>query len=260
MNLLGDSFMKRSLLLGILVLALIQPSVHAAEPARTSLDYDSCSSQQDWSYSSISNLYYSLQGDRPSYEAFSAAIEGLLNLKKLGIFQNDNILTLIDYSLSSFKKRLWVIDIKNELVLYNELVAHGINSGYEFAEHFSNDAESYMSSLGFYATGSKYDGKNGLSLQLDGLEKGVNDNARSRAIVVHMAKYVSQSYINQYGHLGRSFGCPSLPNETGKKIIDTIAGGTCLFIYYPDITYFSKSVYINEKRDNNFFGGPLSSK
>jgi hypothetical protein len=218
--------MKSTFLLIAVVLVSIQFSVQADEPADLVTTSDNCIVQQDCSYFSISELYNSLTGDKPSYEAFYVAMEGYLNLQKQGVFRKENILTLIDYSLSSAKKRLWVIDILKAEVLYNELVAHGMNSGSEYAQHFSNRAESYMSSLGFYVTGQTYNGKNGLSLQLDGMEKGINDNARSRAIVVHMAKYVSQNYINQCGRLGRSFGCPALPGETGENIIGAIAGGS----------------------------------
>jgi len=250
--------MKRTFLLITLILVLIQFSIQAAEPAYLAFSSDHCFSQEECNYFSIPELYNSLKGDRPSYESFYVAMEGFLNLKKKGVLLKENILTLIDYSLSSAKKRLWVIDVSKKEILYNELVAHGMNSGSEFAQHFSNKAESYMSSLGFYVTGSTYNGKNGLSLQLDGMEKGINDNARSRTIVIHMAKYVSQNYIDQCGRLGRSFGCPALPGKTGENIIDTMAGGTCLFIFYPDDTYFLQSSYVNGNFDNDMGGRPLS--
>jgi hypothetical protein len=102
-----------------------------------------------------------------------------------------NILTLIDFSLSSNVKRLWIIDLNTKTVLFNSLVAHGRNTGNEFAASFSNKSESFKSSLGFYATGEVYQGKHGLSLRLDGLERGVNDNARARAVVMHGADYVA---------------------------------------------------------------------
>ncbi len=251
--------MKLFYLLGILVLTLIQYSIRAAGPDDVALNSKNYSLEEECGFFSIAEMYDSLQGEKPSYAAFQLAMEGFLKLKNQGIIYKENILTLIDYSLSSAKKRLWVIDVQKEKVLYNELVAHGMNSGSEFANRFSNKTESNMSSLGFFVTGNTYIGKHGLSLFLDGIEKGINDNARNRAIVIHMADYVSQSYITNYGRLGRSLGCPSLPNCTGESIINTIADGTCLFIYYPDVSYFSQSELISEKPIHEL-EGPLSAK
>ncbi len=168
----------------------------------------------------------------PSKESFTKALEGYHHMKEKR-FLNKDILTIIDFSLSSSEKRLWVIDIKENSILFQSLVAHGRNSGNEFALLFSNKPESHKSSLGFYATGETYYGKHGYSMRLDGLEEGINNNARKRAIVIHGAAYVSESFIQQNGRLGRSFGCPSLPKEDTKKIIDLIKNESCLFIYYP---------------------------
>ena len=126
----------------------------------------------------------------PSFDCFNLALDGFHLLKEKGLVQK-NILTLVDFSLSSNTKRLWVIDLDKKIILFNTLVAHGRNTGEEFAKQFSNQAESFKSSIGFYATGEIYDGKHGLSLKLDGLEKGLNDNARVRAVVLHGADYVS---------------------------------------------------------------------
>lgn len=168
----------------------------------------------------------------PNQKSFTQALEGYYQWKEKGLVQND-ILTLIDFSLSSTEKRLWVIDLKNNIILFQSLVAHGRNSGNKFATQFSNRSESHQSSLGFYATGETYYGKHGYSLRLDGLEKGINNNARKRAIVIHGASYVSNEFINQHGRLGRSFGCPSLPNGDSKEIIDLIKNKSCLYIYFP---------------------------
>ncbi len=168
----------------------------------------------------------------PKMESFKMAMDGYFQLKEKGIIQKD-ILTIVDYSLSSNENRLWVIDLKKNSIIFQSLVAHGRNSGNEFAATFSNKPESYKSSLGFYLTGETYYGKHGYSLRLDGLDKGVNNNARDRAIVVHGADYVSESFIKQNGRLGRSLGCLALSQELTKEVIDTIKNKSCLFVYYP---------------------------
>lgn len=168
----------------------------------------------------------------PSFDVFSTALDGFYLLKQKGQVQKD-ILTLVDFSLSSNTKRLWVIDLEKKVVLFQTLVAHGRNTGEEFAKTFSNQAESFQSSVGFYATGEIYNGKHGMSLKLDGLEKGLNDKARERAVVVHGADYVSESFIRQNKRLGRSQGCPAIPVEMNAKIINVIKGKSCLFLYHP---------------------------
>ncbi len=168
----------------------------------------------------------------PSMTSFVQALEGYERLKEKGLVKKD-ILTLVDFSLSSNTKRLWVIDMASNTVLFNSLVAHGRNTGNEFATKFSNRPESNQSSLGFYATGEVYTGKHGLSLRLDGLEKGVNDNARNRAVVIHGADYVSEQFIRNHSRLGRSQGCPALPVELTSRIINIIKDKSCLYIYHP---------------------------
>jgi hypothetical protein len=172
----------------------------------------------------------------PSFDCFNLALDGFHLLKDKGLVQK-NILTLVDFSLSSNKKRLWVIDLDKKIILFQTLVAHGRNTGEEFAKQFSNQAESFQSSVGFYATGEIYDGKHGMSLKLDGLEKGLNDKARERAVVIHGADYVSESFIKQNKRLGRSQGCPALPVEMNAKIINVIKDKSCLFIYHPSATH-----------------------
>ncbi len=168
----------------------------------------------------------------PSFECFDIAMNGFNVLKEKGLIQK-NIITLVDFSLSSTAKRLWVIDLDKNEVLFQTLVAHGRNTGEEFAGEFSNTPESNKSSVGFYATGEVYNGKHGMSLRLDGLEKGLNDNARERAVVIHGAEYVSESFIRQNKRLGRSQGCPALPVAMNDKIISVIKNKSCLFIYHP---------------------------
>ena len=177
----------------------------------------------------------------PSFESFSLAMEGYRSLKKQHAGINKEILTLIDFSKPSSEKRLWIIDLKTGKVLIHDWVAHGKNSGNQFAEVFSNTPNSYTSSLGFYITGETYNGKHGLSLFLNGMDKGYNTNARERAIVLHGADYVSEDFIHKYGRLGRSFGCPSVSMNIYKQVIDTIRDGSCLFIYYPDQKFISNS-------------------
>lgn len=183
------------------------------------------------------NLYNSLDANElslPKVESFTKALKGFYDLQAKGKVQK-NILTLIDFSLSSNAKRLWIIDLSTKTVLYNSLVAHGRNTGNEFATSFSNKGESFKSSLGFYATGEVYQGKHGLSLRLDGLERGVNDNARARAVVMHGADYVADSFIKNHSRLGRSLGCPAIPMNMTKEIINTIKDKSCLYIYHPSL-------------------------
>jgi len=168
----------------------------------------------------------------PALASFTQALEGFYSLKEKGLVQKD-ILTLVDFSLSSKAKRLWVIDLSTNTILFNTFVAHGRNSGMEFAKTFSNKNESLKSSLGLYLTGEVYTGKHGMSLKLDGQEVGVNHNARSRAVVMHGADYVSESVIRMQDRLGRSLGCPAIPVELTDDIINAIKGRSALFIYHP---------------------------
>ena len=180
----------------------------------------------------------------PTFESFIAAFEGYEQLKQQGKIENE-ILTIVDFSLSSSQERMWVIDMKTQKVILKSLVSHGRNSGSEFATDFSNTSESFKSSLGFYVTGETYTGKHGLSLRLDGMEYGINDNARNRAVVVHGADYVSKSFIRNTGRLGRSQGCPAVPYEVHKELIQTIKGKSCIFIYHPSRSYVVKSKLVS---------------
>ena len=157
-----------------------------------------------------------------------------------------NILTVIDFTKPSTEKRLFVIDLKLKKILFISYVAHGRNSGEKYATSFSNREGSFKSSLGFYKTENTYYGKNGYSLVLNGLERGINDKAKERAIVMHGATYADPSTIRSCGRLGRSLGCPALPLAVCKKIIDTIKGGTLLYIHGDDKTYASRSTFIKQ--------------
>lgn len=180
-----------------------------------------------------------------SQNAFLAALHGLQKLDEEGTITRSDIITIIDFSQPSNKRRLYVINLVRKRVLFNTLVAHGVNSGTMWANSFSNDPSSLMSSPGFYVTGETYFGEDGYSLRLDGMEKDINDNARSRAIVLHGASYVNQSIVKSSGFLGRSWGCPAVPLANHKAIINTIKKGTCLFIYTPDENYLQKSAVLN---------------
>lgn len=224
----------------ILVFGLLSFTINSSGSKSAKGEVISIETTKLISKTSIENSYYLLKANNfqlPTLDIFKIGLEGFYQLKEKGIIKND-ILTLVDFSLSSTVKRLWVIDVKNNLILFQSLVAHGRNSGSEFAQQFSNIPESFQSSLGFYATAETYIGKHGYSLRLDGLENGVNHKARERAIVIHGADYVSKKFIEQTGRLGRSFGCPSLPMENYQEIIDLIKNKSLLFIYHP-----TKKVY-----------------
>lgn len=177
----------------------------------------------------------------PPANLLKTALAGYEILVKDKSISRSDVITIIDFSLQSDRERLWVLDLKQGKVLFHCLVSHGRNSGELNAKSFSNTPGSYESSPGFYATGETYIGKHGLSLTLDGLESGINDKARARAIVIHGADYVSDEFIRSHGRLGRSLGCPAVPVELSEHIIKTIKGGSCLFIYAPQPGYTSKS-------------------
>ncbi len=186
-----------------------------------------------------------LQKKGLSEDAFIYAMKGFDKLVKEGKVSNKRLLTVADFTKSSAQKRFFVIDVKNEKVLYHTWVAHGRGSGGEFANSFSNIPESYQSSLGFYVTSGTYNGKNGFSMRLEGLEAGINSNALNRAIVIHGAPYVSQGFINARGYIGRSHGCPALPENLNKPIIETIKDGSLLFIYSTKNNYTERSRILN---------------
>lgn len=186
------------------------------------------------------SLHLNLKG--LSREAYDYAKKGFDKLLQEGRLVNDSIITIIDFSRHSSEKRLFILDIKNFKVLFNTLVSHGRNSGREFAGYFSNQHTSFMSSPGFYITGETYEGKNGYSLKLVGLEKGINDKAYERGIVVHGAAYVSNALVIAQGYIGRSQGCPAVPVQVAYPVINRIKNGTCLFIYHP--SYVTRSVIL----------------
>ena len=200
-------------------------------------------STTDADISSKIMIYDSLQLNELglSKEAFIEGLKGYAVLRSQGKLNNDNLLSIADFTLPSTQKRLFVIDLENFKLLFNTYVAHGRNSGKEYAKKFSNSPESHMSSLGFYVTLNTYYGDNGFSLRLEGEEKGINDNAKSRAIVIHPADYVSENTVRSLGYLGRSYGCPALPAKLATPIIKTIKDGSCFFVYSNNKKYVSRS-------------------
>ncbi|HEY9257313.1 murein L,D-transpeptidase catalytic domain family protein [Chitinophaga sp.] len=181
-----------------------------------------------------------------SREAFENALKGYQHLEESGRIKNPDVISIIDFSLPSTKKRLFVIDLKNKLLLFNTLVSHGRNSGKDIASTFSNQMNSFKSSLGFYITGNTYTGEHGYSLRLEGEEAGINGNALSRGIVMHSANYVNESLGKVQGYIGRSLGCPAIPENIHRKVIECIRNGTCLFLYSPD-KYYSAHTKILSK-------------
>jgi hypothetical protein len=180
-----------------------------------------------------------------SMKAFEYALKGYRNLVERGKVMKNQILSICDFSQSSRRKRFYVIDMAEKKVLINTWVAHGRNSGGEFARSFSNSPESHKSSLGFYVTGNTYYGSHGLALKIEGLEKNINDKADRRNIVIHGSEYVGAGFLARSPINGRSFGCPALPQDETGKIIETIKDGTCLFIYHPTKSYIQKSKVLN---------------
>lgn len=177
--------------------------------------------------------------------AIQHAIKGYEKLKEAGQLINQRYLTIADFSKPSSAKRLFIIDMEKMEIVVNTLVAHGRNSGVLFAKNFSNKNNSYQSSLGFYITGEIYKGKHGMSLQLTGIETGINDKAKQRAIVMHGADYVNDQLIQKQGYIGRSLGCPAVPQNQVRDIIQTIKGASLLYIYAPNNNYTKQSSYIS---------------
>lgn len=178
-------------------------------------------------------------------KAFEYAWRGYHNLVKKGLVHKRAVLSICDFSQSSRNRRMYVIDVQHRKLLYRTFVAHGQNSGDEYASEFSNEPDSYKSSLGFYITQKTYVGRNGLSLRLNGVDPGYNDMAMKRQIVLHGSSYASERYMEDYGNLGTSLGCPALPSEFSGRIIRAVKDGSCLFIYHPTQQYLDNSTVLH---------------
>jgi len=231
---------KVILLVCLLTIGLATPTTYASsEVYAASIDIDDFKSFAE-------NLYEALDDPDLEYDPFEKALKGYLKLQKQGEIEENSYLTVIDMSISANRNRFFLIDVENEKIIHKSIVAHGRNSGGEFAKYFSNKVGSFQSSIGFYRTAETYQGKHGLSLRLDGLEYS-NSNARKRAIVIHAADYVSSMFIKKNGRLGRSLGCPSLPQKNYDQVVHKIKNGSLLFIYYPEDKYLKNSTLANYK-------------
>jgi hypothetical protein len=192
-------------------------------------------------------LYDSMKLEQSGLDqkAFEYAWRGYHNLLKAGQLKKTDILTVCDFTQKSSNKRMYVIDVAHKKLLFNTYVSHGMNSGVDYATSFSNRPNSFKSSLGFFITSKTYLGRNGLSLKVKGIEKGYNDLAAKRHIVLHGADYISPEYLKDNGEMGRSLGCTAMPTAMSPKIIRTIRNGSCLFIYHPTVKYLTHSSVIN---------------
>jgi len=178
-------------------------------------------------------------------DVLQLAVDAVSCAVNSGDIEKPRTLTVIDYSLPSTKPRLWVFDVPSGRMLFNELVAHGRNTGENMATSFSDAMNSRQSSLGLFVTRDTYVGGNGYSLRLDGLEPGFNSHALDRAIVMHGARYVDAALAKQQGRIGRSWGCPALREAVARDVIDTVRGGGVIFSYYPDEKWLSSSKFLN---------------
>jgi len=187
-----------------------------------------------------------LQDEGLSLEAFQNAMIGYYNLKDRGKLKNPNILSVIDFTQSCNELRFYTVNLETRKLIFRELVAHGENTGVEYARYFSNNNKSHQSSLGFFVTGETYTGRRGFSLKLDGMEWGINSNVRARGVVIHGAEYVDERYITKGGRIGRSWGCPAMGNDVYKQVIEVIKEGTCVFAWYPDKVYLKYTGMLNK--------------
>jgi hypothetical protein len=229
--------MKTTLLVSILlvVTSLIHPGPWSGQ------SYQGKLSGEDAFKNTINKIYESLNEPVLNPDAFYTALLGYRSLCSKGLVRKDSLITIIDYSLPSSEDRFFVIDLHHNSIIFKTLVAHGRNSGELYASRFSNKVHSHQSALGFYITGNPYEGRQGYSMMLSGVDTGYNDQARTRSIVIHGASYATYQYLKQYGRLGRSFGCPALPPHLNADIINCIKEGSVLFSYYPDEVYLSNS-------------------
>jgi hypothetical protein len=198
----------------------------------------------DSSDAEITSLVTQAPGLRP--DVLKLALTAATKAEDSGLIPKRNLLTVIDYSLPSSQPRMFIFDLAAHKLLFRELVAHGKSSGGNIANFFSNSPGSLATSLGLFVTADTYNGGNGYSLRLRGLEEGVNDMAWDRAIVLHGASYVSNEAVKVLGRLGRSWGCPAVRPEISQKIIDTIRGGSPVFAYYPDQSWLSTSAFLKQ--------------
>ena len=245
--------MKIFLLAFIGVFTLLSGSVSNSAPGGQKINSSSdIISDEDYNQLLITSLYTDCElTDKLDYNVFKQAMDGYSSLD----LANKKLLSIIDYSKPSTEKRFFIIDVEKRKLIYHTLVAHGKKSGYVNATKFSNKYGSHKSSLGFFRTGNSYYGIRGYSLKLEGLEKGINDNARQRGIIIHGANYVDERLVNGNGVIGRSWGCPAVSKKLSKEIINLLKGGSLLYIYADDEVYKEKSLIaklnVNENSNLN---------
>ena len=242
-------FMRTFLIAFFGVFSLLSISISNSAPGEIKINSsDEIISDVDYEQLLLTSIYTDCElTDKLDFNVFKSAMDGYHSLD----VPNKKLLSIIDYSKPSNEKRLFIIDVENHKLLYNTLVAHGKKSGYVNAIKFSNKYGSHKSCLGFFRTGISYYGKRGYSLELNGLEKGINDNAKSRGIVIHGARYVDERIANGNGVIGRSWGCPAVSKKLSKQIINLLKGGTLLYIYADDELYKEKSVLANFNVNGN---------
>ncbi|HTE29835.1 MAG TPA: murein L,D-transpeptidase catalytic domain family protein [Chryseolinea sp.] len=218
-------------------------TTHPTSTSSNSINFHSPEMLED----SIQHLYQAIKLNEfdLSFEVFKYAMVGYYNLRETGRLNDKNLISIIDFTKSSRQKRFYTIDLSKLAVKFYTYVSHGKNTGEDLAQAFSNVLHSNQSSIGFYVTGETYVGSKGYSLRLDGVEKGYNDNLRARAVVMHNAEYVSENWIKKYGRLGRSQGCPALPVDIGKHVIETLKNKTAIFAYFNDAHYLASSPFLN---------------
>ncbi len=225
------SLARRAVMAGASVLALVAlaPDAQAACSARRA-----------------ETLVQSLANQAPTLrtEVLRLALNATDCAAQRGLVKRRDLLTVIDYSLPSTEPRLFVFNLASRRLLFRELVAHGKNSGDNLPRSFSNSPGSLATSLGLFVTADTYNGSNGYSLRLRGLDEGFNDLAWDRAIVMHGANYVNRLTARALGRIGRSWGCPAVRREVATKMIDTLKGGSPIFAYYPDSNWLGRSQFL----------------
>ncbi|MBJ2175530.1 murein L,D-transpeptidase catalytic domain family protein [Aureibaculum sp. A20] len=237
--------MYRKILTLTISFILIFPIYAWETPISYNNDTDKPTSNTESAFSSYSeDIYQKINDNNLDFEAFKHALKGYVQLQNQQQLKNSKYLTLIDMSVSANTERFYLINMETQTIEHKSVVAHGEKSGLEYAKKFSNKVNSHQSSIGFYKTAETYSGKHGLSLRLDGLEFS-NNKARERAIVIHSADYANPDFIQSNGRLGRSWGCPALPDKDYTVIINKIKEGSCVFVYYPQEQYLSKSKLIS---------------
>lgn len=248
-------FLKHLTRLGLVVILLIVPhlqnsSIKGIGPDFPFMNFEQKKTQAFENY--VIALYADLNQKKLNFEALKTGLQGYYKLKQLNKLGNDTLISIADFSQTANSKRLYVIDIRNHKLIHHTYVAHGRNSGTEYANKFSNRPHSNMSSVGFFVTGYVYNGRQGLSLKLMGQEPS-NNNAYNRGVVIHGADYVSERFIQQFGRLGRSNGCPAVPHSLNKVLIETLKDSTCFYIHHPNAQYQNQSKFVNQTDFLNCF-------